>query len=156
MVEDSPNLTASDVSGVPPGFWLVAGLLSAASVIPIWLCEYFPSQNGPSLLHISYMLKEFNNPDLGFWKFFEKHPFPVPYLLETAGLNFLFLFVGPLFAQKIWISLIVLLRPMAVFYMLRQLGRGREIYGLACLPLLYDYSLYLTRPQTALLRMTGN
>ncbi len=133
--------TTERCRSLPPYFWLVAAVLSLVCIVPIWLCGYFPSQNGPSLLLISFMQHEFDNPAFGYSSHFDWHVFPVPYLLQNVGLNLLFLVFSPLVAHKIWVSLVVLLRPCALFYFLRRLGRGREIYGLACLPLLYDFSL---------------
>lgn len=116
-------------------------LLAAASAVPVWMCDYFPSHNGPSLLNVAYMQYDFDNPRLGYAEHFDLHPFPVPYLLQTAVLNSLFPLFTPLVADKIWITLLILLRPGAMLYFLRGLGRGREIYALACIPLLFDFSM---------------
>ena len=96
-------------------FWFFAAGLSLACVTPMWLCHYFPSQNGPSLLHIAYMEHEFTNPHYGFFEFYDLHSFPAPYRLQTTVLQFLFLFLEPLLAQKVWITAILLLRCGATF-----------------------------------------
>lgn len=126
---------------LPGYFWPVLILLSALSVIPIWLVTYFPSHNGPSLLLITYMLKEFGNPANAFSSYFELHPFPVPYLLQTSVVYSLLSVFSPLVAEKIWLTLVIALRPLALIYLLRSLGRGRELYALACFAMLYDFSL---------------
>ena len=132
-----------DLLNPRPGiaFWWFAAALSIACVVPVWLCQYFPSQNGPSLLHIAYMEHEFDNPNYGFSEFYDFHFFPVPYRFQTTVLRVLFLFIDPLQAQKVCVTAVLLLRCGAVFYFLRRLQPGREVFGLACLPLLYDFSL---------------
>lgn len=123
------------------GLLAVFAFLSIACVIPIWTCEYFPSQNGPSLLYIVFMQGKLNSPQYGYSEHFDFHPFPTPYLLQTTALNALFLVFSPVLADKVWITCVVLLRPLSVFYFLRGLGRNPAIYALAALPLLYDFSL---------------
>ena len=127
----------------PPAtfFWIVAATLTLIVAIPIWLCDYFPSHNGPSLLLISYIEYAFGVPELGFADYFECHPFPIPYLLNSIVVQTLFAFFDPVTADKLWVTVLVCTRPWAVIYFLRQLQPGREFLGLISYLFVYDFSM---------------
>ncbi len=115
--------------------------LCTACILPVWAFTFFPTQNGPSLLLTTFMLTELDNPAYGYSEYYELHAFPIPYLAQTAVLRLLLPLFAPLTAEKVWVTIVLLLRCAAVYYFLASMGRHRTVYTLAALPLLYDFCL---------------
>lgn len=114
-------------------------LLSAASIVPIWIVEYFPSQNGPAFLNIIHMFKEMNSPDYVYNDYFMRHLHYMPYL-PMYGLIYVFSFFCPLLvANKLFLSLIVLLFPTTVFYFVSRKDPLKIIFGFPAYLIVYNF-----------------
>jgi len=114
-------------------------LLSVCSIVPVWMAEYFPSQNGPAFLNIMHMFKEMNNPEFSYSEYFMRHLHYMPYLsfyVLVFSLSFLF----PLLtAQKIVLSFIVMAFPLSVFYYLKRIDPKKILFGFPVYLMVYNF-----------------
>ncbi len=114
-------------------------ILSICSIIPIWAVHYFPTVNGPAFLFITHMFKEMNNPAFCYSQYFMRHLHYMPYL----AVYFLLFCFSKLFtllvAQKIVLSLIVLLFPLSVFYFLKSIAPEKIIFGFPAYLIIYNF-----------------
>src|SRR5689334_6291875 len=132
-------------SGSPPGsprcLAPLAVLLCLAAIIPVWICEYFPSHNAPALLSVAQIASHYHDPHFGYAEYYEVHLFPVPYLFQFGIMVPFLSWFGPQFVLKLLVTVVIVLRCSAIFYFLRQVGPGRALYGLAYFALVYDFVL---------------
>ena len=120
--------------------YLLSGLLlSLCSIVPIWLVGYFPSVNGPAFLFITHMFKEMSNPAFVYNEYFFPHLHYMPYL----SIYFLLYCLSHLFtlatAQKIVLSLVVLLFPLSVFYFLKSIDVKKMVFGFPAYLIIYNF-----------------
>jgi len=86
-------------------------------VLPVWIFPYFPSQDGPShVYNASLLLQYLDHGNYQLHHFFDVHFALVPNLCAQLLLPALMLVWDPLTAQRILISLIVILLPLSVLY----------------------------------------
>lgn len=117
----------------------LGALLSMCSIVPIWIVDYFPSVNGPGFLYITHMFKEMNNPALGYSDYFFRHLHYMPYL-SVYFMIFCFSQIFPLLiAQKIVLSLIVILFPLSVFYFLKSIDPKKTVFGFSTYLIIYNF-----------------
>lgn len=114
-------------------------LLSVCSIIPIWAVEYFPSQNGPAFLSIIHMFKEMNSPDYVYNDYFFRHVHYMPYIPMYALMYGLDFFFPLLIANKIFLSLMVLLFPLTVFYFVSHADPQKIIFGFPSYLIIYNF-----------------
>jgi len=71
-------------------------------LLPIWLFNYFPSQDGPSHLHNASVLKNFNKPEYSTLReYYQLNITLAPNLISHYFLaGFMYIF-SPLIAEKI-------------------------------------------------------
>lgn len=97
--------------------WLL-GALIIAYLLPIWLFPYFPTQDGVSHVYNSQILTEYRNPDYEFRAYYEINGYPFPNWLSHFALAMLMFVFPPLIAEKVFLSLYVILFPLAMRYFL--------------------------------------
>lgn len=97
--------------------WLL-GALIIAYLLPIWLFPYFPTQDGVSHVYNSQILTEYRNPDYEFRAYYEINGYPFPNWLSHFALAMLMFVFPPLIAEKVFLSLYVILFPLAIRYFL--------------------------------------
>ena len=113
-------------------------------ILPIWIFKYFPSQDGPSHIHNAYVLKVLHQEqaslirecyklNLTLFPNWVSHPF-------MAGLMFVF---PPLAAEKILLSIIILLLPLSLFYFLDAIHKGKNLYVFLGFLFSYHYLLHM-------------
>jgi hypothetical protein len=113
--------------------------LAIASVVPIWIGKYFPSQNGPEYLLAVQMIKEYFSPDFNYSDYYELTLLIVPNILFHF-IVYLLSFVFPLLvASKIALSLSIILLPLSVFYLIRAVDSRKMILGFASFTCVYNY-----------------
>jgi len=118
----------------------LGALLSVASLIPIWLVKYFPSQNGPAFLFIVHAFKEMNNPAYRYSEFFIRHLHNMPYLTYYTFL-FSLSYIFPLvISQKIIMSLIAIIFPLSIFYFLKKIDPHKIIFAFPVYLMIYNYA----------------
>ena len=97
---------------------LLIGALIIAYLLPIWLFPYFPTQDGVSHVYNSQILTEYGNPDYEFRAYYEINWYPFPNWLSHFALAMLMFVFPPLIAEKVFLSLYVILFPLAIRYFL--------------------------------------
>jgi hypothetical protein len=118
--------------------WLMI-VLVAASLAPVLMFRYIPTQDGPAHLYNSHILREYLNPDYNFQQFYRLRATLFPNWIAHALLSlFMFLF-PPLIAEKVVISLYVILFPLAIAYLLEAVEPGSRWLAVLSFPLIFNY-----------------
>lgn len=100
--------------------WCHAALviaLAGVSLVPVWTPERFPSQNGPWFLLSAHMFKEYGNPQWDYSENYVRNWHPIPHMLHDALTGVVSVVVPILVAEKIVLSVYVILLPASVFYL---------------------------------------
>ena len=118
---------------------ILLGLLIVAYLLPIWLFTYFPTQDGVSHVYNSQILTEYNNPEYQFRDYYEINWYPFPNWLSHFSLAVLMFVFPPLIAEKIFLSLYVILFPLAIYYFLNAVQRGRHALVILSFTFVYNY-----------------
>ena len=111
-------------------------------LIPIWIFKFIPTQDGLSHIYNAYVLKEYNNPD--YTKFREAYSLNVKPFPNWGAHAFFFVtlhVMPPLVAEKIYVTLCVVLLPVGLFYALNSVDSRLRFFGL--LGFLYSYNCLL-------------
>ena len=121
---------------------ILVGVLCLLHLIPIWGFTFIPTQDGISHVYNSYILKEWNNPD--FTKFHQVYDLNLTFFPNWSNYAFFYLalhIVSPLIAEKIYVSICVLLFPFSFYYLLTAINKRLRIFSL--LGFLYSYNYLL-------------
>ena len=118
---------------------LLIGVLIVAYLLPIWLFTYFPTQDGVSHVYNSQILTEYNNPEYQFSDYYEINWYPFPNWLSHFSLAVLMFVFPALIAEKIFLSLYVILFPLAIYYFLNAVQRGRQALVILSFTFVYNY-----------------
>ena len=120
------------------GALLIGGLI-VIYLLPIWLFPYFPTQDGVSHVYNSQILTEYSNPKYEFTDYYEINWYPFPNWLSHFSLAILMFVFPPLIAEKIFLSLYVILFPFAIYYFLNAIQRGRYALVILNFTFIYNY-----------------
>ena len=115
------------------------GFLTIASLVPIWIGEYFPSQNGPEYLLAVQMMKEYFNPIFNYSDYYELIFVLTPNLLFHVVVYLLYSVFPILISSKIALSLNVILLPLGIFYLIKTIHPKKVIFGFGGFPFIYNY-----------------
>src|SRR5262245_33835143 len=127
-----------------PSEKLVFVLLLLIHLVPIWKYDYFPSQDGPSHLNNSNVIRNYYRNDFGvFREYFQlAHRFGVNWLthLALAGLMSVF---PVLVAEKILLSGYVLLFMFAVRYAILSINTDSVAISFLAFPFVYNWPMHM-------------
>ena len=131
-------------------FWLLIG----ACLAPIWTVRYFPSQDGSEHLYNALILRFYDASWAGvFRKYLYLNTQPMPSLLGHWMLAGLMYVVRPNVAEKLLLSLYIVMLPLSVRYAVRSIERGNGFLAFMSFPLIYNmmfhkglYSFCLSLP----------
>ena len=118
---------------------LLIGGLIVIYLLPIWLFPYFPTQDGVSHVYNSQILTEYNNPEYQFRDYYEINGYPFPNWLSHFSLAVLMFVFPSLIAEKIFLSLYVILFPLAIHYFLEAVQRRRYPLVILSFTFIYNY-----------------
>jgi len=121
--------------------YIIIGLL-LLHLIPIWAFKFIPTQDGINHVYNAYILKEFNNPN--YTQYRQVYDLNIkPFPNWTSHIFFyLALYVAPpLVAEKLFVSICVLLVPLSFFYFMSSVDKRLWFFGF--LGFLYSYNLLL-------------
>lgn len=118
---------------------ILIGVLTVIYLLPIWLFPYFPTQDGVSHVYNSQILAEYNNPEYQFSDYYEINWYPFPNWLSHFSLAVLMFVFPSLIAEKIFLSLYVILFPLAISYFLNAVERGRHTLVVLSFTFIYNY-----------------
>lgn len=120
-------------------FWV----LIALSLLPLWSARYFPSQDGPAHIYNALILRDYHRPSGAvFREYFELNPGPEPNLLGHWIMSGLMLIVRPWVAEKLLITLYIVLLPLSARYAVRAVSRGGSFLAFLSFPLIYSLALH--------------
>ena len=122
---------------------VLIGVLIVAYLLPIWLFPYFPTQDGVSHVYNSQILTEYVNPTYQFRDYYDINWFPFPNWLSHASLALLLFIFPPLIAEKVFLSLYVILFPFAIRYFLNAVQSGRDALVILSFTFIYNYLLLM-------------
>jgi hypothetical protein len=118
-------------------------LLLAVYLIPIWSFRYFPSSDGPAHVANAHIIREYNNPDHAlFRKYLTFNTTPEPNWsghLIMAGLMYV---VPPLIAEKLLVSLCIVLLPVSIRFVLGVIRPGARFLAFLAFPFTYSSMLH--------------
>ncbi|HUT89227.1 MAG TPA: hypothetical protein VMY37_07010 [Thermoguttaceae bacterium] len=121
---------------------LVVAALILGSLAPVWATEFFPSQNGPWYLLAAHMMREYGNPQWNYAEYYELSWHPIPHMLHTL-LMFGFSYLAPIFiAQKLALSVYVILLPLSIFYFLSVAAPDKKVLGYFAFLMIHSYTFY--------------
>lgn len=129
-------------AGWPLHQWLVLVLI-LIYLLPIWLHPFIPTQDGPSHLYNSQVLAWSLNPASNFHQFYNLRLALFPNWLTYLILAPLMFVVPALIAEKILLSIYVILFPLSVWYLLDSIRPGKTLITLASFGLIYNYLLLM-------------
>lgn len=118
---------------------LLIGVLIVAYLLPIWLFPYFPTQDGVSHVYNSQILTEYGNPAYQFRDYYEINWYPFPNWVSHFALAVLMFVFPPLIAEKVFLSLYVILFPLAIRYFLNVVQPGRDVFVILSFTFIYNY-----------------
>jgi hypothetical protein len=128
---DSPSTTFAWNHFEPLVFYALILLI----LIPLWSVRYFPSQDGPLHLYNAIVLRDYNRPDRPlFRQFFVPNTRIIPNWVCPHLLIVLVRWLPPHIAEKMILSLYVLVFPLSVRYCLRGIRRHAGGLAIAALP----------------------
>jgi len=112
-------------------------------LIPIWVITYFPSQDGPSHLYNAQILKEYNNSDYKFSEYYDLNLKIFPNWFSHAFLAGLMYVFPPLIAEKLLISIYIILFPLSLFYLINAVNKGNTSFGILGFLFIYNYLFHM-------------
>lgn len=109
--------------------WLFAVLL-LVHVAPLWVIKYFPTQDGPSHVYNSMVLKEYHkHENYRIRDLYKLNIRVFPNWTSHLLLSTLLYVVSPQVAEKILLTVIVVLIPASYFYFLDAIRKGGITFG---------------------------
>ena len=122
---------------------LLIGMLIVAYLLPIWLFDYFPTQDGVSHVYNSQIITEYRNPTFQFDDYYDINWFPFPNWLSHISLALLMFIFPPLIAEKVFLTLYVILFPLAIRYFVNAVQPGRDSLVVLSFTFIYNYLLLM-------------
>jgi hypothetical protein len=118
---------------------LVFGFVVLLYVLPIWIFKYFPSQDGPCHIYNSFILKHYNDPNYVFNQFYDINKKLIPNWTSHAIMMILMYIVPPLIAEKILLTVYIILMAVGMLYLLNAVGKDKTPLVFIGLPFIYNY-----------------
>ncbi len=119
---------------------ILFGSLLILHMVPVWTLPFLPTQDGPGHQAVASVLRHYGDPDAGLLReYYELNREAVPnwliFFLLGPGLRFL----SVALAEKVLLSLYVLLLPLSVRFALRSVDRRAAWLSLLIFPFLYNF-----------------
>ena len=112
-------------------------------LLPIWLFDYFPTQDGVSHVYNAQIITEYNNPNYEFHHYYEVNWFPFPNWLSHISLALLMYIFPSLISEKIFLSIYIILFPIAIRYFLNSVQSNRDSLVILSFTFIYNYLLLM-------------
>lgn len=125
-------------------FPIIFFVLLIVSLLPLWLFEYFPSQDGPSHLYNARVFTDYSEPEsYTIRQIYEFRRELLPNLACYGILGLLMKFFSPLTSEKLMLSLFVIGFPLSLLYFLNQVNKKNAVLALLGFILVYNRLLHL-------------
>ena len=113
---------------------------SVAVILPVWIGRYLPLLDYPNHLSMVFVWRHLHDPQWNFAPFYDVHFPPLPYWAQYAMVYGFSLLVGVEAAQKVFLSLFLLLLPLSVALYARRVGRDPRL-ALLAFPLAWNFNV---------------
>ena len=124
--------------------WIFILALIALHILPIWIFKYFPTQDGPAHIYNSYVLRAFHSEESTLLReYFKLNLTLFPNWFSHVFMSALMYIFPPLVAAKIFLSIIIGLFPLSLFYFLDSVHKGKNLYGFLGFLFSYHYLLHM-------------
>ena len=140
MIGDERSRLLGSASVGRPDLWIA--LLIAIHLVPIWIVERYPSQDGASHLFQAWALHGYASSEL-LREHFVLNLTPFPNWGCYALLQPLLAFAAPATAEKLLLTLYVVAFPLSYFWLLDSVHPGRRLSGFVVFAFVFNYSLQL-------------
>jgi hypothetical protein len=121
--------------------YLIISLL-IIHLIPIWTFKFIPTQDGINHVYNAYVLKEYNNTQYTQYRqVYDLNIKPFPNWTSHVFFYLALYIMPPLVAEKIFVTICVLLVPLSFFYFFNSVEKRLWFFGF--LGFLYSYNLLL-------------
>jgi len=111
--------------------------------VPIWVFEYFPTQDGPAHLYNALILKELAGPETRAHEFFELRLQALPNLTTQAILTALCWILHPLVAEKTFLTAHVLAFALAFRYVVSLANPGCGVAPILALVFVFNRCFWM-------------
>lgn len=119
-------------------------VLLIVHLAPIWICKYFPTQDGPSHIYNSYVLKNHHKQEnYKIREIYKLNLTLFPNWTSHASMALLMYVFPPLVCEKILLTLCISLTPLSLFYFLDAVDRGKMLFGLLGFIYAFSYLLHM-------------
>ncbi len=122
--------------------WLVLALV-LLHILPIWLFEYIPTQDGPCHLETAYTFSHYSDAGSEYSRYYVRNIAPVPSWISHLLLGGSMRILAPRVAEKVLLTIYVFLFVGAVHYLLSAVDRRKTFYVLAGFPFIYNHLLHV-------------
>jgi hypothetical protein len=155
FVQPDPTTTASPRAGAagpcrrPRVEWAAAlarhevtlfVLLTLVQLVPVWAFTYLPTTDGAAHVANAQVMRKIGDPALGaFRHYYVVSNAPIPNLIGHMVLAGLLYAVPPVAAEKILVSLYMVLFPLAVRYAVRAIRPRATPLAFLAFPMVYSY-----------------
>jgi hypothetical protein len=150
--QDTPRPRDAAVTTAPPrrtGAWttLLArhetklfALLILVQLLPVWAFTYLPTTDGAAHVANAQIMRKIGDPALSqFGKYYVVTDAPIPNLIGHLVLAGLLYAVKPVIAEKLLVSLYMVLFPLAVRYAVRSIRPRALPLAFLAFPMTYSY-----------------
>jgi hypothetical protein len=121
---------------------LLFGVLIFIHLVPIWAFWYLPTTDGAAHVANAQVMRKINDPSLPVLRhYYFVSGQPSPNLIGHLVLAGLLYVVPPVLAEKLLVSLYIVLFPLAVRYATGAIRRSARPLGFLAFPMLYSYLL---------------
>lgn len=119
---------------------LLFALLILAHLIPIWAFTYLPTTDGAAHVANADVMRKISDPAHSiFVQYYYVSRAPTPNLVGHLLLAGLLYIVKPLIAEKVLVSLYIVLFPVAVRYAVRGIRKQATPLAFLAFPMIYSY-----------------
>jgi len=129
-------------SATTADIWYFSLLLAQALLV--WLLPYFPTQDGPSHLYNAAILHDLLNGGKEWGEYFTYQLKATPNLGFNLIVYPLLFLVKPLIAEKIFLTIYILLTGLSVRYFIRTFAPGKQMtVQLLAIPVIFNFTLMM-------------
>lgn len=118
--------------------------LLSAQILLVWLLPYFPTQDGPSHLYNAAILHDLLNGGKEWGEYFSYELKATPNLGFNLIVSPLLFLVKPLVAEKIFLTIYILLMGFSIRFFIRTFAPGRPLtVQLLAIPVIFNFTLMM-------------
>jgi hypothetical protein len=126
---------------------VIATVLTASSVIPIWIVRFPPLQDYPVHLLRENIIENYSNPSFQYHSSFVVSLFPIPYIFTDYIVCLLTLVLSIELAGKIMLTSYIVLLPFSAFHLILAVDRNK--IPLVLWSYLFIYNRHFTKGNTS-------